>query len=231
MNYDDIQKFLGDAVDLTPQKRDQLQKYLLLLQDWNQKINLTAIDEENAILEKHFLDCLIPTKSPYFKGNAIGDIGTGAGFPGLVFAIVFPDKKITLVDATLKKCNFLKLVCEQLGLKNVLILNKRAEDLTERDRFDIVTARAVAPLNELLEILTPWAKIGGTILAMKGNHGIEELSASNEAMNSLGLTLLEEQKDTLPICLEERVNLFFKKNCKTQMRYPRKWAEIKKKPL
>ena len=146
MTYIELSKLLEPYFLLSSSQIDQFRQYSKLLIEWNNKMNLTAIKDEDSIVEKHFYDCLIPAKSQHFNGNLILDIGSGAGFPGLVFAIAFPNKKVVLVDATNKKCNFLNTVAKTLNLKNVIVINKRAEDLNDREHFDIVTARAVAPL-------------------------------------------------------------------------------------
>ena len=168
MTYDELEKALAPEVIITPETIEKFKSYLLLLQEWNEKFNLTKIVEEDEAIEKHSYDSLLPAKSPHFRGDSIADIGTGAGFPGLVYAVVFPKKRITLVGATGKKCKFLEAVGSSLKLSNVTILNKRAEDLTCRESFDLVVARAVAPLNILLEITSPFAKVHGLVLAMKG---------------------------------------------------------------
>lgn len=231
MTYLDLAKEFAPYFTLSEEQLKQFEQYCHLLQEWNKVMNLTAIDEESEVIEKHFYDCLIPAKSPYFKGNTILDVGTGAGFPGLVFAIAFPDKKVVLVDATAKKCKFLNEVTKELGLKNVMVVNKRAEDLNDRDHFDIVTARAVAPLPILLEITAPFAKVHGCVLAMRGEKGEEELASAHRAISLLDLHLLEKKDDELPLNKGKRVNIFFEKGVKTQKRFPRSWAEIHAHPL
>ncbi len=231
MTYTDLETSFKPFFSLSSTQIEQFGHYCHLLQEWNEKMNLTAIVEEDKIIEKHFYDCLIPAKSPYFKGKTILDVGSGAGFPGMVFAIAFPDKKVTLVDATAKKCSFLMEVSKELKLQNVTIINKRAEELNDRDHFDLVSARAVAPLPILLEITAPFAKVHGTVLAMKGDKGEEELLNSHRAISLLDLHLLEKNVDELPNGEGKRVNIFFEKGAKTQKRFPRKWSEIHAKPL
>lgn len=231
MTYEELQSAFKNDFALTSAQIDQFRNYCHLLQAWNEKMNLTAISEESKVIEKHFYDCLIPAKSPYFKGNTLLDIGSGAGFPGLVFAIAFPNKKVVLVDATAKKCSFLNEVSKELGLRNVMVINKRAEELNDRDHFDLVTARAVAPLPVLLEITAPFAKVHGIVLAMKGDKGEEELMKSHRAISLLDLHLLEKNADELPDGQGKRVNIFFEKGAKTPKRFPRPWSEIHSKPL
>lgn len=231
MNYEELKKYLLPEIVLDDETIQKLKRYSSLLMEWSEKMNLTAIKDEPGIVEKHFFDSLLPAKSPLFVGNRIADIGTGAGFPGLVYATVFPSKKVVLVEATGKKCGFLNAVKTELGLTNVTVLNKRAEELTERDAFDIVIARALAPLNVLLEILAPWAKVHGKVIAMKGEKGEEEMKVASKAIKELSLKLLAREEGTLPECQEVRFNYFFEKEEKTFKRYPRTWAEIVKKPL
>ncbi len=227
MTYTELQT----SFSLSNEQIEQFRKYSSFLREWNKKMNLTAILDEDSIVEKHFYDCLIPAKSQYFKGKTILDVGSGAGFPGMVFAIAFPDKKIVLVDATSKKCAFLNALSKELGLKNVVTINKRAEELNDRDHFDIVSARAVAPLSMLLEITAPFAKVHGVVLAMKGDKGEEELISSHRAISLLDLHLLAKDVDELPNGIGKRVNFFFEKGAKTHKRYPRMWSEIHSHPL
>mgnify|MGYP002515438422 CR=1 FL=1 len=231
MTYEELQAAFQSDFPLDNNQINQFRGYCKLLQAWNEKMNLTAIKEESKVIEKHFYDCLIPAKSPYFKGNTILDVGSGAGFPGMVFAIAFPKKKIVLVDATAKKCGFLNEVAKELGLQNVMVINKRAEDLNDRDHFDLVTARAVAPLPVLLEITAPFAKVHGIVLAMKGDKGEEELAKSHRAISLLDLHLLENNIAELPDGQGKRVNIFFEKGAKTAKRFPRSWGDIHSKPL
>ena len=161
MTYDEFQAALKDTLTFTPDQLSQFQRYAALLKEWNEKMNLTAISEESEVIEKHFLDCLIPAKSLSIDGKTCCDLGTGAGFPGLVWAIAYPTAKIILVEATGKKCTFLAEVVKQLNLQNVRILNRRAEELNNKNQFDIVVARALAPLPILLELAVPLLKVHG----------------------------------------------------------------------
>lgn len=231
MTYSELTASLAPEIVLSEDMIGQIRKYLSLLKEWNEKMNLTSITEEEDALEKHIYDSLLPAKSPMFKGETIADVGTGAGFPGLVYAIAFPKKKIVLVEATGKKCQFLAVVVSELKLTNVTILNKRAEEMKERDHFDMVVARAVASLPILLEITAPFAKVHGLVLALKGDKAESELAISNRAEKILSLKLIDKQVASLPLSKETRVNLFFQKEEKTLRRYPRAYAEILKKPL
>ena len=140
-------------ITLTDTMLDQLEQYYQLLVEENKKYNLTAITDKESVYLKHFYDSLTLSKAINLNEQHLCDIGTGAGFPGLVLKIVFPNLKVTLVDATLKKCHFLEMVITKLNLKNIEVINARAEEYskTTREKFDIVTSRAVAPLKHLLE--------------------------------------------------------------------------------
>jgi 16S rRNA (guanine527-N7)-methyltransferase len=231
MTYEEMVAVLKPEVVLSEAMVEQLKKYAALLKEWNEKFNLTAITEESQVVEKHFYDCLIPAKTLKISGKTLADLGTGAGFPGLVWAIAFPDCKVTLVEATGKKCTFLNEVIKDCGLNNAIVINKRCEEMKEREAFDIVTARALAPMGILLEISAPLVKVGGTFLAMKGSKGEEEFNKTGSEVKKLGLVLKEVKKEDLPGGEGSRQNFFFVKENKTQNCYPRPWATILKKPL
>jgi 16S rRNA (guanine527-N7)-methyltransferase len=231
MTYPELVDALKDKVTLSDAQIEQLKRYAALLIEWNEKMNLTAIKEEGAIVEKHFLDCLIPAKSLSIDKKACCDLGTGAGFPGLVWAIAFPNCSMTLVEATGKKCTFLTTVINELGLKNIRVLNKRAEELNNKNQFDIVVARALAPLPILIEIALPLVKVHGVFLAMKGSKGREELALSKNALEKLSAKVASVQEDSLPGDEGLRLNILIEKTSSTEHKYPRPWAEIEKKPL
>jgi 16S rRNA (guanine527-N7)-methyltransferase len=231
MTYEELKAALGEKVVLSDEVLAKLHTYATLLKEWNEKMNLTSIVEEPEVIEKHFYDCLIPAKVFSFAGKSLVDFGTGAGFPGLVWAICFPDAKVTLIEATGKKCTFLEEVIKQAKLTNVRLYNQRAEEFKQREYYDVVAARAVAPLPILLEVAAPLAKVGGVFIAMKSAKGAEELKASNNAMKSLHLVLSDTQSDALPSGDGVRLNYFFTKKAATEHKYPRKWADIEKKPL
>jgi len=222
---------LQDRVTLNEKTVERFKMYAALLKEWNEKINLTAITDEPEIVEKHFYDCLIPTNHDLLDDKLICDLGTGAGFPGMVWAIAYPKCVVTLVDATGKKCMFLREVASKLNLTNVFVVNSRGEDLNSREHFDIVTARAVAPLNILLEVCVPLVKEKGLMIAMKGAKANEELAASKKAIERLSLRVLKIEESILPNEESKRYNIIFKKEKKTEKKYPRTWAEIQKKPL
>jgi len=218
-------------IELTDDMLDKLEKYYELLVEWNEKINLTAITDKSDVYLKHFYDSLTLCKVINLNEvDNLCDIGTGAGFPGIVLKICFPHLKITLIDALNKRINFLKIVCENLGLIDVEFIHTRAEEyaIKNRDIFDVVTARAVAPLNILLEYCIPLVKKGKYFIALKGNENISE---SNNALVTLNSKVLIEEKFLLPIEGSVRTIIKVEKLGNTAGKYPRKFSEIKKKPL
>ena len=172
-------KELGTTI--TEEMLNKLDTYYHILKEENNKYNLTRIIEEDAVYLKPFYDSLTITKVIDINNQSICDIGSGAGFPGLVLAICFPNTKLTLIESNGKKCNFLNIVKDKLNLTNVTILNTRAEEFSKNNRevFDIVTARAVAPLKHLLEYSVPLLKIGGYFITMKANVENEEVNITN----------------------------------------------------
>ena len=209
----------------------QFEIYKNHIQEINKVLNLTAIDDDEGIYLKHFYDSLLIEK--YLKKDStLCDIGSGAGFPGLVIAIARPDISVTLIEPTLKRCNFLNEVIAMLGLKNVVVLNARAEEavIDLRESFDVVTARAVAYLDVLSELCIPFVKMGGYFIAMKGAKGLEELEVSKIAIEKLGAVIVEVET-LVEDELGERINLLIEKKKKTPLKYPRNYGRIKKTPL
>lgn len=219
-------------VSLTQIQLDQLNKYYDLLIEYNKKMNLTGITEYEEVYLKHFYDSLTIAKVIDLNSiNTLCDIGTGAGFPGLVLKIVFPNLKITLLDSLNKRVEFLKIVIEELNLDNINVIHTRAEEyaLKNRNKFDITTARAVAHTSILLEYAIPLTKINGYFIPLKGNME-EELNEIDNAMNELKVNLIKLEKFKLPIEESNRTILLFKK-LNDKKKYPRKYSEIKKKRL
>ena len=207
----------------------QLDTYCRLLQEWNQKMNLTAITETEEVYEKHFLDCILALNDKV--GGSVIDVGSGAGFPGLVWKIVRPELKVTLLEPTQKRCRFLSEVISQLDLKDIEVISKRAEDHVRerRETYDTVTARAVANMNVLSELCLPLVKVGGHFIAMKGAAGEEELQSAEKAISLLGGTVQSAEKKELNGAV--RYNITIQKDRKTPDRYPRRYDQIKKKTL
>jgi len=223
------------GIDITEKIENSLNLYGNLLLEWNEKINLTAIKDPEDVLYKHFYDCRLFFKNTDIPQNAsIIDVGTGAGFPGLVLKIVRPDLKVTLLDSLNKRINFLNTVIQELQLKDITAIHSRAEDAGKssalREKFDFATARAVASLPVLLEYCTPFIKVNGTFVAMKGPSGPEEAQNSVNAIGLLNLKeptiICENLKDN-----ELRSFIYLKKISQTPPKYPRKPSDISKQPL
>ena len=213
-------------------KLQQLEIYCNLLILENKKYNLTSITEKNQIYLKHFYDSLTITKIINLDNQSLCDMGTGAGFPGLVLKILFPNLKVTLIDATSKKCEFLRLVINKLNLKDIEVINTRIEEYSKNNReiYDIVTARAVAPLKHLLEYGIPLVKVNGYFIPLKANIQKETINIENY-YNKLNIKLIKKQEFNLPIEESKRTVLSYQKLKKTDSKYPRKYNEIIKKEI
>lgn len=219
-------------VSLTQNQLDQLNEYYNLLIEYNKVMNLTGITEYEEVYLKHFYDSLTLAKVIDLNNiNSLCDIGTGAGFPGLVLKIVFPNLKITLLDSLNKRIEFLKVVIDKLNLKNIEVIHSRAEDyaLKNRNKFDVTTARAVAHTSILLEYAIPLTKIHGYFIPLKANMN-EEIKEIDNAVNELNVRLIKKEEFKLPIEGSNRTILLFEK-LKDNKKYPRKYSEIKKKRL
>lgn len=216
-------------IELTPKQETNLEKYYNLLVETNQTTNLTRITNKKEVYLKHFYDSLTITKVITLTNQKIIDIGSGAGFPGLVLKIIYKDLDITLLDSSQKRIDFLNKVIKELNLKKIKTVHQRIEDYKE-ERFDIVTSRAVAKTNTLLELSCNLAKINGYYIFLKGNIE-EELKDSKNAIKKLNLKLIQTEKFNLPIENSNRTIIKIKKLEKTPKKYPRNFAQIKKKPL
>lgn len=211
----------------------QLDLYYELLIEWNEKINLTGITEKNEVYLKHFYDS--STMNTVINLNNVKklcDIGTGAGFPGIVIKILFPNIFVTLVDSLEKRCKFLNIVINELKLDNIEVIHDRAEDFSKkhREEYDVVTSRAVAKLNTLLEYSVPIAKINGKIIELKGNIQ-DELEKSMNAITKLDIETEKIYNFKLPYENSNRNIIVFNKKKSTNIIYPRKISEMKKNSL
>ncbi len=225
----------GVGIELDEIQIDRLVEFARLVLETNQYMNLTGIIEAEEFAIKHLIDCLLLSKTGFpFRGSGI-DVGTGPGFPGIVIACGISDAPILLLDSLEKRVNFLLQVKEKLALSNLSCVHGRAEDLAQdkqyRQKFNWVTARAVAPLSILLEYCTPFIKIGGEFLAMKGSQGEEEIEESRKAIKILGLKLMQVHHYQLPKNMGDRTIIQFKKESPTPREYPRKAGIPSKKPL
>jgi len=220
-------------IELDEDKLTKLEKYYEMLVEWNEKMNLTGITEKSQVYLKHFYDSLTLNKIVDLKQDlSLVDIGTGAGFPGLVLKIVFPNLKITLIDSLNKRIEFLKEVIKELGLKDIEAIHARSEEygIKNREKFDIATARAVAPLNILLEYSIPILKVNGLFVPMKANI-FQEILESKNALKTLDAEIIFQQEFELPIELSKRTLIKIRKNKHTKKTFPRKYSDIKKRPL
>ncbi len=222
------------GINLDTEALDRFDKYAELLVYWNERINLTAITDPEGIVEKHFIDCLAFLKYNPLKGSEkVIDVGTGAGFPGIVLLIMYPDLKMTLLDSTEKKLNVIKDILEKLGL-SAEVVHMRAEDAGQDDRFreefDLATARAVSNLRDLSEYCLPFVKIGGSFISMKGAGAKEEWEIGENAVKTLGGELKSFDSYELPGCGERAIINILKKS-NTPPKYPRPKGQMQKKPL
>jgi len=219
-------------ITLTDTMLEQLEQYYEMLVTENKKYNLTAITEKEEVYLKHFYDSLTLSKIIDLDNQSLCDIGTGAGFPGIVLKIAFPNLYVTLIDATEKKCNFLKMVIDKLNLKNIEVINARAEEYskTTREKYDIVTSRAVAPLKHLLEYSIPLVKVDGTYIAMKSDLTKELVEIENYE-HKLSIDEQKILKFNLPFEESTRTLIRYTKKEKTNLIYPRRYNEIKKKDI
>jgi 16S rRNA methyltransferase gidB len=216
---------------LTPKQEQDLDTYYKLLISYNNNVNLTAITKEEDVYLKHFYDSLTLFKGIDLKENLkICDLGTGAGFPGLVLKIVFPNLSITLVDSLEKRIKFLDLVIKELELKNIKTVHSRIEEFKEIEAFDVVVSRAVAKINILLELGCRIPKVNGLFVFMKGNI-LEELKSAKNALKVLNYSLEKIINFKLPIEESERNIVILKHTSPTSNKYPRQFSIIKKKPL
>ncbi len=236
MIKDLLLNFIKDyKITLTENQYEQFQKYFELLAEWNEKMNLTAITDESGVALKHFADSLSLLNFVDIPQNSsLADVGTGAGFPGVVLKIARPDIKLTLIDSLNKRLVFLGEVCAQLGIEAELI-HSRAEDGARdeklRESFDFAVSRAVARMNVLSEYCLPYVKVGGAFCAMKGAQANEEFKESLNAINTLGGKLEKKYFFELPENGGERAIAVVRKVKNTPQKYPRQSGKIKAKAL
>jgi len=207
----------------------KLDKFYNLLISWNEKINLTRIISKEDVYLKHFYDSLTLIKEVDLTTDlTLCDVGTGAGFPGIVLKIVFPNLKITLIDALQKRINYLNEIIKELELSDIIAIHARSEDYARKnyEKFDIVTARAVANLRILSEICIPMVKVNGYFIAMKASV-LDEIKESELILKLLNSTIININNFTLPYENSQRNLVKIQKNDKTSQKYPRKFDKIK----
>jgi len=220
-------------IEVTDRQLEDLKIYKEMLIEYNKKFNLTALKTDEEIYLKHFYDSLTIIKTTDLDEYLnVLDIGTGAGFPGLVLKIFFPKLKIVLLDSNNKKITFLKEVIKRLGLESIECIHGRAEELNDnyREYFDVVTSRAVASLRVLSELALPYAKVNGLFIAMKAN-ALEEIREAETTIKKLNSKIIKKEKFLLPIEKSARNIIVIEKLEKTPINYPRRYDQIIKKIL
>ncbi|HEP1486517.1 16S rRNA (guanine(527)-N(7))-methyltransferase RsmG [Streptococcus pyogenes] len=225
-----------DGFSLSSKQKEQFDTYFKLLVEWNTKINLTAITEENEVYLKHFYDSIAPILQGFLANEPIKllDIGAGAGFPSLPMKILFPNLEVTIIDSLNKRISFLTLLAQELGLENVHFFHGRAEDFGQdkafRGQFDVVTARAVARMQVLSELTIPFLKIGGKLIALKAQAADQELEEAKNALYLLFGKVIKNHSYQLPNGDSRFITIVEKKK-ETPNKYPRKAGLPNKKPL
>jgi 16S rRNA (guanine527-N7)-methyltransferase len=217
-------------------KDEKFEKYKLLLKEWNQKINITAIKDDEEIYIKHFLDSVVLlSRDMESETKSIIDIGTGGGFPGIPLKIANINYEVTLLDSLRKRIDFLSIVVKELNLNNVNLIHGRAEDFGQsekyREKFDICVSRAVAPLNILSELCIPFVRLGGYFAAYKSENISEEISSSESAIIKLGGRIKEIKEIKIPSSDIIRKIVIIEKVENTHKIYPRKAGKPSKYPL
>jgi len=210
--------------------------YMKGILEWNEKINLTAITDKDEFIRKHYIDSLLCYEFDELQSaGKIIDVGTGAGFPGVPLAIVFPEKKFVLMDSLKKRLNVIDKLCKELGIKNIITLHGRAEDLARdrkhREKYDLCVARAVANITVLAEYTLPFIKVGGSLLAYKGSDFKKELDEGQKAITLMGGELAGERSVAIEnLGLDHKI-IIINKIKNTPMQYPRKAGTPSKEPL
>lgn len=215
-------------IELNELQVKQFETYYQMLIEWNDKINLTSITLKEEVYTKHFFDSICLIKALPLSNQSLLDVGSGAGFPSIPLKIIFPDLKITIIDALNKRIKFLMELTKELDI-DIELIHGRAEEFNRKNSYDLVTARAVANLRMLSELCIPFAKIGGYFIAMKGPSYKTELSESKNAIRILG----GKTENTIEYEIENQFRsiIKIKKIEKTKDKYPRIFGKIKSKPL
>lgn len=220
-------------IKIDENQKNQLVSYMELTLKANESFNLTANDTKESFMIKNIIDSLLIVKNLDLDGKNILDLGSGAGLPGIPLAIYYKNTTFTLLEPLTKRANFLKEIAQKLGLKNVKVVNDRAEIFIKnaRESYDFVTSRAVSRLNILLELSIPFLKVGGKLIAYKGINYQEEINESKNALDLLSSKIIAIEEENLVQINEKRYNIFIQKNQKTSQKYPREYRLIKKKAL
>ena len=220
--------------NMTDEEVNKFRVYYELLTEWNEKINLTAICEEDEVAVKHFVDC-VKGVGKVENGISVIDVGTGAGFPGLPVKICNPSVKLTLVDSLNKRINFLNEVVSSLGIEDVTTIHSRAEELgvnpKHREKYDMCVSRAVANLTTLCELCLPFVKVGGTFISLKGPKAQDEVNEAKKAIELLGGRLKSITPYELELADMNLNTVVIEKISHTPTKYPRKAPKPSKEPL
>ena len=223
------------SLGITPDAKavESLKTYFEYLEERNRVMNLTAISGTEDVARLHFLDCAALLKVCDFEDKKVIDVGTGAGFPGMVLKTVQPGMDITLLDSLNKRIDFLSEVCNKLALDGVQCVHARAEEIPEERRaaYDIAVSRAVARLGTLCELCLPYLRVCGVFIAMKGPDCDTEVEEAKSAMHLLGAQLKDIVRYTIPGTDITHAAVVIEKIKPTHPKYPRKWSQIKKQPL
>ncbi len=224
------------GITIKEEQINQLLKYKDILLEWNQRMNLTAIEDPKEVIIKHFLDSITCLQVSQLKSDGtLIDVGTGAGFPGIPLKILFPELQLTLLDALNKRINFLKEVASALELKEVNFVHGRAEDFGQnknyRGQFDFAVARAVASMNVLAEYCLPFVRVGGYFICQKGPQLEVELKEAKKALSVLGGQVVEELTPQLPFSDIKHRIVVIEKVKQTPTKYPRKAGKPSKEPI
>lgn len=224
--------------ELTDKQKQQFKLYFKFLIEVNEQVNLTRITQEDEVYLKHFYDSITPLivfKDVFKEDITLCDVGAGAGFPSIPLKILRPDLKVTIVDSLAKRLNFLRQLTEKLELNNVDLVHGRAEDVGQnplyREKFDLVTARAVAKMSVLSEYCLPLVKTDGYFIALKGPKAEAELHEGQKAIEVLGGKLVKEDELVLPATSEERTLVLVQKVKSTPKKYPRQAGTPRRKPI
>ncbi|UQS84957.1 16S rRNA (guanine(527)-N(7))-methyltransferase RsmG [Apilactobacillus apisilvae] len=229
----------ADGIELSNHQMDQFATYYQMLVATNEHVNLTTIVDEADVYLKHFYDSITPVfydKSLQNETLTLCDVGAGAGFPSLPMKIVFPNLKVTIVDSLNKRITFLQDLVDQLGLKDVKLYHARAEEFggkksKHREQYDVSTARAVARMSVLAELCLPLVKVGGKMIALKAAQAETELVNGNQAIKTLGASVIDDEEFNLPVSDDPRHIIILSKDKKTPKQYPRKAGTPNKKPI
>lgn len=225
MNRDEFFNKIKQSYELTPIMIKQFDLFKNFLQEQNEIHNLTNLADNKVIYEKYFYDSILPYQGFNFAHLNVLDIGSGSGIPGVIIKILFPNCKLTIIEANIKKINFLKSLISLLGLKDIEILKQRAEEINDKQRalYDVVTSRAVAKLKILIEISTPYLKLNGILIEPKSINYQNEYNEAIDLIDEIGLQLLKIEEFNSS---NQHYVFYFKKIKNTSLKFPRKWKDI-----